>query len=165
MRVFNGPSMRMRVSILEIRHLEQLCSSEPKMKYDFFNYFFGESVSWGSQESVEPMRVFNGPIMRMRVASLEIRHLQLLCSSEPKVKIDFFHIFWQNVSWGSQESIEPMLVFNGPIMRMRVAILEIRHLQLLCSSEPKVKIDFFSHFFRRICFLRFLGVRRTHAGF
>ena len=40
-----------------------------------------------------------------------------------------------------------MRVFNGPLMRMRVAILEIRHWQLLYSSEQKTKIDFFHNFF------------------
>ena len=43
------------------------------------------------------MRVFIGPSMRMRVTILEIRHRQLLCSNEPKMKIDFFTIFSQNL--------------------------------------------------------------------
>ena len=58
MRVFNGPLMCMRVAILEILHRQQLCSNEPKMKIDFFPIFFAESVSSGSQESVEPMKIF-----------------------------------------------------------------------------------------------------------
>ena len=33
-----------------------------------------------------------------------------------------------------------MRVFNGPLMSMRVTILEIRHRQLLYSSEPIPKI-------------------------
>ena len=32
-------NLSVKVSILEIRHLQQLCNSEPKMKIDFFTFF------------------------------------------------------------------------------------------------------------------------------
>ena len=85
--------MRMRVAILEIRHPQQLCSSKPKNENWFFPNFFAESVSWGSQESVEPMRVFNGPSMRMRVSFEFSRYLQAFVQYwQPKKYFEHWHV-------------------------------------------------------------------------
>ena len=105
MSVFNGPSMRLRVAILEIRHRQLLCSSEPKMKINIFKKNYRIRFLRCSYEAVEPMRGFNGLLICMRVAILEIHHWQLLCSSEPKMKINFFTILSQFFHYFFAESV------------------------------------------------------------
>ena len=151
MWVFHGPLMCMRVAFLEIRHWQLLCSSEPKNKNLFFHNFFAKYVSWRSQESVEPMRVFNRPLMRMQVAIIEIQHQPLFYSSEQK--LIFFNFFPEFISWHSQQSVLwTHAGFNRLLMCMRVTILEICHLQLLYSSELKMKINFFIIFLQNLFF-------------